>query len=181
MARPRKEEQALIAERRARVLAMRVEQRPYREIAVALGVSEDVAQQDYRRAVEARRNDLDAHRETAVAIEIAKLDALERAAWGVLRTRHLLAQQGKIVCTEDGRPLEDDAPTLQAIDRILKIAERRARLKGYDAPVRAKVEVTDAVDADIERLVAELAGLAPGGEAAPEGAPGGGGLEAPPA
>lgn len=181
MARPRREEQALIAERRARVLAMRVEQRPYREIAITLGISEDVAAKDYERAVEARRTALDAQRNVAVAIELAKLDALEQAAWKVLRARHLLAQQGRIVTDGNGVPLEDDAPTLAAIDRILKIAERRARLLGLDAPLRAKVEVTDALDADIERLVAELAGLAPGGEAALEGAPGSRGLEPPPA
>lgn len=174
MARPRNAERAAIAERRTRVLAMRVEQYPYTEIAVALGISEALARTDYVRAIEARKTELDEQRHVTVALELAKLDAAERAAWGVLRARHILAQQGKIVCTEDGRPLEDDAPTLQAIDRILKIAERRSRLLGLDAPVRAKVEVTDAVDADIERLVAELAGLATGGEAAAAGAPGGG-------
>jgi hypothetical protein len=172
MARPRTEERAAIAERRARVLAMRIEQRPYAEIAVILGVPEHTARKDYTLALEQRKTEVDEQAHLIVSLELSKLDALEHAAWQVLRTRHILAQQGKIVCDSDGRPLEDDAPTLQAIDRILKIAERRARLRGHDAPLRAKVEVTDAIDADIERLVAELAGLAPGGEAAAAGPPG---------
>ena len=181
MARPRNAERAAIAERRTRVLAMRIEQRPYTEIAARLGIAESTARSDYIRAIEQRKAELDDQRHVTIALELAKLDALERAAWAVLRTRHILAQQGKIVCTEDGTPLEDDAPTLQAIDRILKIAERRARLLGHDAPVRAKVEVTDAIDADIERLVAELAGLAPGSETTPPGAPGGRGEQDAPA
>lgn len=173
MARPSSEERVLIAQRRARVLAMRIEGRPYHEIAAALAITEAVAEKDYQRARDAAQAELGGARDAAVAAESLKLDALERAAWQVLRNRHVLAQQGKIVRDDDGNALEDDAPTLQAIDRILKIAERRARMRGLDAPVRAKVEVTDALDADIERLVAELAGLAPGGEAAPAGPPGG--------
>ena len=177
MARPRKEEQALIAERRTRVLAMRVEQRPYREIAAALGITEDVAEKDYQRAVEIRRTALDVNRDTAIAIETAKLDALEQAAWRVLKARHVTVSQGRIVGRYTGRflrdedgevirdgagkplleveEIEDDAPVLAAIDRLVKIAERRSRLKGYDAPT--KVEVDDARRAQIEAYAAELA------------------------
>jgi hypothetical protein len=35
--------------------------------------------------------------------------------------------------------LEDDAPVLAAVDRLLRIQERRAKLLGLDAPVRADV------------------------------------------
>lgn len=154
MARPTREEQALIAERRSRVLAMRVEQRPYREIAVALGITEDVAEKDYQRAVEGRRAALDAQRDTAVAIETAKLDALEQAAWEVLRREHVVVQHGKVVYLKR-KPMLDDAPVLAAIDRLVKIAERRSRLRGYDAPT--KVEVDDARRAQIEAYAAELA------------------------
>jgi hypothetical protein len=177
MARPRREEQALIAERRTRVLAMRVEQRPYADIAAALGVTEEVARKDYERAVEQRRTDLDASRDAAVAIELAKLDALEQAAWQVLKARHVTVSQGRIVGRYTGRflrdedgdfirdgtgkplleveEIEDDAPVLAAIDRLVKIAERRARLRGLDAPTR--VDVSDERRAKIEKYAAELA------------------------
>lgn len=199
MARPRNAERAAIAERRTRVLAMRIEQIPYTEIAAREGIAESTARSDYRRAVEQRKQELDEQAHLNVAFEAAKLDAVEGAAWRVLRTKHITVQQGKIVGRfiglarddagevvygPDDKPIplyeeiEDDAPVLASIDRILKIAERRARLHGHDAPIRAKVEVTDALDADIERLVAELAGLAPGGEAPPEGAAGAGGEQA---
>lgn len=177
MARPTNAERAMIAERRARVLAMRIEQVPYADIARQLGVSEYVAEKDYQRAVEARGAALDAQRDLAIAAEMAKLDALERAAWEVLRREHITVQHGKVVRI-NRKPLIDDAPVLQAIDRLLKIAERRARLRGLDAPT--KVEVDDARRAEIEAYAAELAawvasveqgraGDAPGGPAAGEG------------
>lgn len=155
MARPTNAGRAAIAERRTRVLAMRIEQRPYSEIAAALDIAESTARTDYQRAVEQRRADLDEQRDMAIAIEVAKLDALERECWKVLRAKHIIVQQGKIVTDGDGEPLADDAPVLQAVDRLERIAARRAKLKGYDAP--AKVEVDDARRAQIEAYAAELA------------------------
>lgn len=43
---------------------------------------------------------------------------------------------------------------------ILSISERRAKLLGLDAPVRVDAKITDALDAQIEELVAELAAVA---------------------
>lgn len=96
-------------------------------------------------------------REEALSVELAKLDAYEQAALEVLARKHVTVSNGRLI-TIDGEPLLDDGPVLQALDRLMKIADRRARLLGLDAPSR--VEVTDSLDADIERLVAELAGRA---------------------
>jgi hypothetical protein len=178
MGRPRNAERAAIAERRARVLKLRIEQVPYAEIARQLGITEAVADSDYRRAVEARRGALDTQREAAVAIEMAKLDAIEQAAWEVLRHEHIVIQHGKVVRI-NRKPVADDAPVLQAIDRLLKTAERRARLRGLDAPV--KVEVDDARRAEIAKYAAELAAwvgnvdVAGAGTAAPGAEEGAGG------
>lgn len=167
MARPRNEERAAIAARRTRVLAMRIEQRPYAEIAAALGISESLAQQDYKRAVEQTRAELDTTVAQARALELARLAAAEREVWQVLRASHIVVQHGKIVRDEDGDPVRDHMPVLAAVDRLERISQRRARLMGLDAPV--KVEVSDEVDAEIARLAAELAAgvgeLEPAGEA----------------
>jgi hypothetical protein len=180
MARPGFAPRPDVAVRRTRVLALRTEQVPYGAIAAELGIPESTARSDYRLALEQARTERDEQARLTITAELAKLDALERAAWQVLRARHITVQHGKIVRGEDGEPVLDDAPTLNAIDRILKIAERRARLLGLDAPMRSKIEVTDALDAEIEQLVAELARPAAGGEAAAAGPPGGSGLgEAP--
>lgn len=42
---------------------------------------------------------------------------------------------------------------------VLKVSERRARLLGLDAAVAIKATVTDAVDAEIEELIRQLAEL----------------------
>lgn len=56
---------------------------------------------------------------------------------------------------------------LQAIDRLLRISERRSRLLGLDAPVRTRVGTItlDAIESEIERLERELAGYAGDGDA----------------
>ena len=177
MARPTAAERVLIARRRARVLAMRIEQRPYSEIAAELGITEDVAEKDYQRARDAAKAELSTAQSDLVAIETVKLDALEQAVWEVLRRRHITVSQGKIIGRYTGRflrdeegeiirdgagkpvleveELDDDAPVLQAADRLIKIAERRARLRGLDAPTR--VDVSDERRAEIEKYAAELA------------------------
>lgn len=186
---------AEVAARRARVLVFRIEQRPYAEIAAELGISESTARTDYQRALERYAAE---QRETAHVArdrELAKLDEMERACWKVLRTRHVTVQHGKIVgkftgfathpdtgatfLNGDGEPIplyeeiEDDAPVLAAVDRLVRIAARRATLQGLDAPV--KVEVSDATDQAIRDLAAELAAgvgdMEPGREAAPAGNP----------
>lgn len=89
------------------------------------------------------------------ARDLATLDELEARAWEVLRAKHVTVSHGKVVDI-DGVPLADDAPVLNAIDRVLKVQDRRAKLLGLDAPTRAKVELTDTVTAEIQRLAAEL-------------------------
>lgn len=64
-------------------------------------------------------------------------------------------------------PLIDNKPVLDALNVLLKIAERRSKLLGLDAPVKKQVDVTTSggVDERIAALLAKLGG--PGqGEAA---------------
>jgi len=55
---------------------------------------------------------------------------------------------GQVVKME-GQPLEDDGPVLSAIDTILKIESRRAKLLGLDAPVKTDLNV----NADVQYTV----------------------------
>jgi len=171
MARPTAEERVLIERRRARVLAMRIEQRPYSEIARELGITEDVAEKDYQRARDAAKAEFSAARSASVAIEAVRLDAMERAAWEVLRREHIVIQHGKVVRI-NRRPVKDDGPILDAIDRLVRISARRAKMLGLDAPV--KVEVSDerraAIRAIAERLAAaRLGDVQPGGAGPADG------------
>lgn len=67
-------------------------------------------------------------------------------------------------------PLVDNKPVLDALTVLLKIAERRAKLLGLDAPVKKQIEVSAGVGVDdrIERVLAQLAGGGQG-EATPGG------------
>ena len=70
-------------------------------------------------------------------------------------------------------PLTDNKPVLDALNVLLKIAERRAKLLGLDAPVKKQIEVTTGVGVDerIAEVLAELAsareGTTPTGGTAP--------------
>lgn len=92
------------------------------------------------------------------ALELTRLDALYVAANEVLARKHVTVSNGRIVSGTDGGPILDDAPVLQAIDRLLKIQERRSKLLGLDAPIKKDVSLTDERVAAIEALAEELAG-----------------------
>jgi hypothetical protein len=72
---------------------------------------------------------------------------------------------GKIVVDDDGQPLVDHGPILAAINALVRLMERRARLEGLDEPARADVTArihaevysADALEREIERVQAELA------------------------
>lgn len=89
-----------------------------------------------------------------VRMEMERLDTMQLEAMDVLRTEHVLVSAGAIVRTmvRDAAtglpvidpatnlpvtvPLRDDGPRLAAIDRLLKIQERRAKLMGLDKPTK---------------------------------------------
>lgn len=90
-------------------------------------------------------------------VELERLDLMYQAALKVLETEHLTISHGRVIYRDDnGLPLADDGPVLVAIDRMLKIQERRAKLLGLDAPTKANVTVSDAITTEIERLAAQL-------------------------
>lgn len=145
-------------ERDAQAVEYRRRGMTYRQIAVAMGVkSQKTAYEAVQRGLS------DAIQEPADEVrqlELERLDEYQRHALKVLATQHFHVSQGVVVVHPDtDQPVPDDSPVLAALDRLLKISERRAKLLGLDAPVRSKVEVIteDAVDAEIKRLAEEVA------------------------
>jgi hypothetical protein len=177
-------QQAQVAERRARAIQLRIAGVPFATIATQLGYkTASAASQDVGRALASRRDELRDQADLLQALEAEKLDALERGMWTVFRRRHVLVSQGQIMRGPDGEPFPDDDPATRAAGVLLRAFERRAKLHGLDAPTKitGKFEVQDELDADVERLVAELArtpargegeaaGPAPGGADSPAGA-----------
>ena len=112
-------------------------------------------------------------RDEAIKIELDGLDMMTRAVIDVLEAKHYVVSDGRIVYLgdkddPDRRELLDDGPVLQAVDRLLKIDDRRAKLLGLDAPKRVEVsDTTPDLDAAVRDLAAELA-LAAGDSPMPE-------------
>jgi hypothetical protein len=88
-------------------------------------------------------------------LQMLTLDALQMAAWAVIDRTHYAVSAGKVVML-NGEPVRDDAPTLRAVDTIVRICERRARLCGLDSPQRHEITVGD-LDSEIARLTQQLA------------------------
>lgn len=152
------------AERDAEACRLRLRGMAYSAIAEQLGFA------DQGHAYTAVKRAMDAIiREPAEQVreqELLRLDALWARALAIAERFHVtVAANGKVVYTKGGA-VEDDGPALQAIDRLLKIQDRRARYLGLDAPTKTEVRHVDAVDAEIEQLVQRLANMASSGQAA---------------
>lgn len=173
MARPTRAQSVNIAERRSKAVDMRIAGASFKAIAEACGYkTASAACQDVGRALEhavaAQTRSVEVYREE----ELQRLDALLTKAWAVLERAHVTVSHGRIVKDDMDEPILDDSPVLQAIDRVLKIQERKAKFLGLDAPQRHEVVTLDAVDQEIARLTAELGQSQVGEVAAVEAASG---------
>lgn len=141
------------AERDAEACKMRARGATYQVIADALGFT---SRGNAQRAVEKLIRSVEREGvETAVALQLERLDMMYDAVIKVLEAEHYVVSQGRLIyLDEDSPPLADDSPVLTAVDRLLKIEERRSRLLGLDQP--AKATVTHAA-ADVDAAVSELA------------------------
>lgn len=156
------------ARRDAEAAQLRADGKTYDQIAETLKFSDrSVARRAVERALAATvREPADELRQ----LELIRLDALWVEAVKVMTSEHVTVNNGRVI-EIDGVPLKDDGPTLSAIDRLLKIMERRAKLVGLDSATKVEVMTLDAIDRAIADLTAEL-GAVEAGEAAPtEGAP----------
>jgi hypothetical protein len=118
--------------------------------------------------------------EHARQLDLERIDRLIEQAWTVMLTPHLAVSNGKVVrrfagierdddgierLDLDGKPIPvfedvlDDGPKLAAIREIRGLLERRAKITGYEAPARSRIEVVtpETIEAHIAALEAELA------------------------
>ncbi len=170
-------QRAVTAERRAKLIQERLKGRLFEDIWEELGyASRSAATKDFHRAFELRIADQRTSVEVYRELELTRLDQYTLEAIQVLHTRHYaITPSGKVGRhPETDEVLIDDGPTLAALDRLLKIQARRARLLGLDAPQKMEVLTIDAIDARIDELNQQLAaldseaGAAPGTETYPD-------------
>ncbi|MFI9235781.1 hypothetical protein [Streptomyces sp. NPDC053079] len=124
------------AERDAEAARLRSQHFTYQQIADRLGYPDKAGA--YRGIQAALKATVQEAADDVRQMELERLDRLARAAEEVMARQHATVSQGKIIY-EGGEPLIDDAPVLQAIDRLLRIQERRARLLGLDAATKTQV------------------------------------------
>ena len=142
------------AERDAEAARLRTRGYSYQQIADELGW---VSRGDAYRAVQRVLADTVKEAGDEVrAIELARLDGLHVAAMDVLERKHVTVSNGRVVSLDGSGPLPDDGPVLAAIDRLLKIQERRARLLGLDAPTKQAISISPDRLAEIEQLAEQL-------------------------
>jgi hypothetical protein len=136
-------------DRAAEACTMRANGYTYQQIADTLGYAD---RGEAHHAVDrALQTTLQEPTDAVRRMELERLDVLYAEAMTVLRRQHLTVSHGRIVKDDTGAPIEDDAPALQAIDRALRVMDRRAKLLGLDAPSRVSVEA--------EQLGAEILAL----------------------
>ena len=168
MGRPTKAQKPAIADRRKKAIELRLAGSDWQTIADQLGYSDrGAACKDVTRALEAHIAEQHASLEVYRETELMRLDQLTVEVVRVLKARHyVVTQSGRLVDDpQTGAPMLDDGPVLTAVDRLLKIQDRRAKLLGIDAAQRVEVLSLDAIDAAISDLNAHLAAY--GSEAEP--------------
>lgn len=144
------------AEKRAEAYRLKLRGLSDRAIAAELGVSHTTIQNWTKQEADAVVLPL---AEELRKVQLERLGEMRQAALQVLEREHVTVSHGRVVregqpvldfddegnqiaviAPGQGEPILDDGPVLAAIDRLLKIEERIAKLLGLDAPTRAEVE-----------------------------------------
>jgi hypothetical protein len=144
------------AERDAKACEMKSRGATYQQISDTLGYG---SRSNAHRAVKAALAAIPIESaEELRRLQLGTLEYLAGHAARVLERQHLtITQSGRIVVDDNGEQVLDDGPILAAIDRILRIQDRKAKLMGLDAPVKTEVITLDYLNARLEELTAELA------------------------
>lgn len=119
----------LAKEREGQALELRKRGFSYDRIGEALGISRAGAYECVRRALEALRVDSQEKAEEVRELELSRLDRMLEIAQAAA-----------------------DAGELSAIDRVLRIQERRSKYLGLDAPTRTETSATVAAAVDLSGM-----------------------------
>lgn len=120
------------AERKAQAVNLRKKGLSYRRIADQLGCSKSIIAKDIKRELQDLREQTRSDVEELRQLELERLDAFQLFVSNAL----------------------SNGDVLPAIDRGLKISERRAKLLGLDAPIQ--IQVQQQVESAIDELLDDL-------------------------
>jgi hypothetical protein len=97
------------------------------------------ARKDVKIALERALREQDRLLENMVLKQDIRLDAMRQRAYAIMTANHPLVQGGKVVYDDQGRPIQDVGPMLQALQMLLKIEERWSNLHGTDASKKLQI------------------------------------------
>lgn len=124
-----------ISERDQRAASLKLAGLTYDAIAQELDISLTTAYEAVERAMKAIPfEDADSLRK----IELAHLDKAQAKTLKILDARHVaISASGKVAYTDSGEEVLDDTVALKAVDSLVKVQTRRAKLLGLDAPTKS--------------------------------------------
>lgn len=139
---------------------------PTHVIAHQLDVTENTVRNGIRRGIQDQFR-LSAEEERMNVQD--QIDGLMRQARKILlEDQYLAGVNGKVAVNPlTGEPMLDWGHKRQTIALLAKLLEQKTKLLGLNQPVRHRVEITDKMDGEIEKLATELAlhgvdGIVPG-------------------
>lgn len=144
------------AERRAEIMTMRLDGLTLEQIGQRMGIKADTVHGIITRALTAMTKEPS---EELLALELGRCDVLLNEAMATVKAFHPLVSGGRVVSapmlSSNGEPvrdaetgevvqrvLEDKVLKLAAISTAVRVMERRSKLLGLDAPIRAQQELT---------------------------------------
>lgn len=151
--------------RRDKALDMRIAGATWKEIAEKCGYSsQGRASTDVHNELRRREVEEGAKLSELRAVELLRLEKLWEKAYALLDVDTPMVSHGKVIYQEDPDtgervPVRDVTPVLAAIDRCVRVAERKSKLLGADSPTQ--VEHTGVVRYEIVGLSAEDIGPVP--------------------
>jgi hypothetical protein len=122
--------------RQIKAIQLRVEGHTYRQIAETLETTEGAVVQLVRKALNQTHREMT---DELRVLETTRLDEALKIAWDILKN-----------------PSTSPLVKLAAIDRVIKLQERRTKYFGLDSPSKHEHTHRTELDAEIERLMAQL-------------------------
>ncbi len=150
-------EEAIIEARRSKAWELRLKGKSIRQIAAALDVAVATAHNDLKTVLERTKEENNQAAEDHRVVSVSRLDR-------AIATIEEALEAVTVHTNEDGDVIHagaDHELRLKALDRLIKLEERRAKLLGLDAPVKTEVEasVTNvASPEEAARLVRQMFG-----------------------
>jgi hypothetical protein len=155
---------AAVAQRRARALQLKVTGMTWQQVADAMHEhyhgSPAHAHMDVKRAREEAQAQIKDGLEDLIALSDARLDDMRRRVYAVLAQFHPLVANGKMVVDQDGNPVRDPKPYLDAVEKLGKIENQWQDLHGIKASPRLELLIGQRTEAESTLVVeAILAGF----------------------